>query len=174
MKKDLYPDICNKQIFSKIYEKHSRDVHDFIYYKYGGKFNPGDKMQDAFIKLWENCKKVTHEKARGFLFIVANNLTLNEIKHQKVVLKHQQIKPKEYTNENPEFLFEHEEFLKKYQRALSNLTEEQRVAFTLNKIEGKKHIEIAEMLGVTKKVVEYRIYSAFDSLKKELKELKLK
>ena len=49
-----------------------------------------------------------------------------------------------------------------------SLTEEQRVAFTLSKIEGKKQAEIAEILGVTKKVVEYRIYSAFAILKKEL------
>lgn len=174
MKKRLLADICNKQIFSKIYEKHSKDLQDFLYYKFGDNLNPADNMQDAFIKLWENCKKVTPESARAYLFTVANNLTLNTIKHQKVVLKYQKVKPKDYTNESPEFLLEHEEFRKKYQKALGNLSEEQRIAFTMSKIEGKKHVEIAEMLGVTKKVVEYRIYSAFDSLKKELKEIKLK
>ena len=131
-------------------------------------------MQDAFIKLWENCKKVTSSTARSYLFTVANNLTLNEIKHQKVVLKYKEVKPRTFTNENPEYLYELEEFSKKYQNALSKLTEDQRVAFTLSKIEGKKHAEIAEFLGVTKKVVEYRIYSAFDVLKEELKGIKLK
>jgi len=36
------------------------------------------------------------------------------------------------------------------------------------------HQEIADMLGVTKKVVEYRIYSAFDRLRSELEEFKIK
>ena len=62
---------------------------------------------------------------------------------------------------------EENEFLKAYKKVLSKLSEEQRVAFLLNKVEGKKHGEIAEYLGVTKKVVEYRIYSAFAILKKE-------
>ena len=91
-----------------------------------------------------------------------------------MVLKYQKIAPKHYTNETPEFLMRQEEFLQQYQTALNNLSEDQRIAFTLSKIEGKKHKEIAALLGVTQKVVEYRIYSAFDSLKSELKNFKLK
>ena len=64
--------------------------------------------------------------------------------------------------------------LEKYKNVLASLKEEQRVAFLLNKVEGKKHSEIAEMLGVTQKVVEYRIYTAFNILKKELENFKIK
>lgn len=174
MLKNLHKDVCDKVVYSKLYEKYSKDLHNFLYYKYGESLNPNDKTQEAFIKLWENCKKVTSEKAKSFLFTVANNLVLNEIKHQKVVHRYQKIKPKEYTNETPEYLLEQEEYLSQYQKALSNLKEDHRVAFTLSKIEGKKHAEIAELLGVTKKVVEYRIYSAFDQLKKELVNFKIK
>ena len=99
---------------------------------------------------------------------------LNDIKHQKVILKYQSARPKEHTNESPEFLLEKEEYFKKYQEVLSKLTEEQRTAFLLNKVEGKRHAEIAEKLGVTKKVVEYRIYSAFNILKNELENFKIK
>jgi RNA polymerase sigma factor (sigma-70 family) len=174
LKRELHSDICEKKIFSRVYEKYSKDVHNFLYYKFGERFNPNDKMQDAFIKLWENCKKVPLSSARSFLFKVANNMMLNEIKHQKVVLRHRQIKSKDYTNETPEFLMEKDEFLQRYQKAMSELNEDQRVAFTLCKIEGKKHGEIAEMLGVTKKVVEYRIYSAFNLLKSQLEGFKIK
>lgn len=164
--------VCDEEVFSTIYNEYSKDLHDYLYYKYGDQFNPNDKVQDAFIKLWDNCKEVTLNKAKGFLFMVAKNMILNDIKHQKIVLKHQQIKPKDYTNETPEFLLEKEQFLQKYQRALSKLTEEQRVVFLLNKVEGKKHVEIAEMLNITKKVVEYRIYTAFAKIKSEIKEFK--
>lgn len=174
MKRDLYNDICQETVFSGIYERLSQDLHDFLYYKYGEALNPGDKAQEAFIKLWENCKKVSVGKAKSFLFTVANNLMLNEIKHQKVVLKYQKLKPKNYTNESPEFLIQEEEYFEKYQEVLSRLSEEQRTAFLLNKVEGKKHEEIAQMLGVTRKVVEYRIYSAFNTLKKELEGFRIK
>lgn len=174
MNKDLHEDICDQRVFSGVYEKYARELHDYLYYKYGTNLDPNDKAQEAFVKLWENCKKIKLSSARAFLYKVANNMMLNEIKHQKVVLKYQQGKPKSYTSENPEFLMEKEEYLQKYQAVLATLTEEQRVAFLLNKVEGKKHEEIATMLGVTRKVIEYRIYSAFNALKEGLEGFKIK
>ncbi|MFK7781674.1 RNA polymerase sigma factor [Psychroserpens sp.] len=174
MQKDLQDNICETKVFEHVYNTYSRDLHNFLYYKYGEQLNPSDKTQDAFIKLWDNCKKVTLSKAKSFLFTIANNMVLNDIKHQKVVLQHQKTKPKSYSNETPEFIMEHEQYLERYKKVLSSLSEEQRVAFLLNKVEGKKHSEIAEYLGVTKKVVEYRIYSAFNILKKELEHFKIK
>ncbi|MEO1031141.1 MAG: RNA polymerase sigma factor [Bacteroidota bacterium] len=174
MPKNLTENICEEVVFERIYNKYSNDVHDFLYYKYGAQFNPRDKAQEAFIKLWDNCKQIPFTKAKSFLFTVANNMMLNEIKHQKVVLNHQKTKAKHYTNETPEFILEQDQYLEKYNKVLSGLKEEQRVAFLLNKVEGKKHSEIADMLGVTQKVVEYRVYSAFNILKKELENFKIK
>ena len=174
MPRDLNENICEDKVFEHVYDTYSKDVHDFLYYKYGAGFNPKDKTQDAFVKLWDNCKKVTLGKAKSFLFTVANNMVLNDIKHQNVVLRHQKITPKSHTNETPEFIMEQEQFLERYKAVLETLTEEQRVAFLLNKVEGKKHAEIAAFLGVTKKVVEYRIYSAFNVLKTELEGFKIK
>ncbi|MEP2937379.1 MAG: sigma-70 family RNA polymerase sigma factor [Gilvibacter sp.] len=174
MTHQLHKNVCETSVFERVYNTYKKDVHDFIYYKYGSQCEPNDKMQEAFIKLWENCAKVTPEKAKSFLFTVANNMALNDIKHQKVVLKHRLEQPKSYSNESPEFLLEKDEYFTAYQKVLASLSQEQRVAFTLSKIEGKKHQEIADMLGVTKKVVEYRIYSAFAVLKKELENFKIK
>ena len=174
MPKDLHSHICDKTLFSNFFKKHAKDLHDFLYYKFGEALNPSDKVQDAFIKLWENCKKVTPAKAKSFLYTVANNLMLNEIKHQKVVLKYQKEKTSQENNESPEFLLQKDEYFKKYQEVLARLSEEQRSAFLLNKVEGKKHVEIAELLGITKKKVEYRIYSAFKVLKTELEDFNIK
>lgn len=168
MPKKLYENVCDEQMFSMIYRKYSKDIYNFLYYKYGETLEPNDKMQDVFIKLLSNCKEVTPDKAKGFLFTVAKNLMLNAIKHQKVVLKHREIKPKDYTNESPEFILEQQQFLERYQNALSRLTEDQRTAFLLNKVEGKKHAEIAALLGITRKAAENRIYAAYKKLKNEL------
>lgn len=172
MPKKIEENVCEERMFSLIYKKYSQEVYNFLYYRYGESLNPHDKMQDAFVKLLAKCKDVTPDKAKGFLFSVAKNMMLNEIKHQKVVLRHQEIKPKEYTNESPEFVLEQEQFLQQYKQALSRLSEDQRVAFLLNKVEGKKHAEIAEMLGVTQKAVENRIYAAYRKLKSELEGFK--
>ncbi len=172
--KELNEDICNAKVFEHVYNTYAKDLHNFLYYKYGAQYNPKDKTQEAFIKLWDNCKTVSLSKAKSYLFTVANNMTLNDVKHQNIVLKHQKTAHKSHTNETPEFILEQEQFLERYKKVLSSLTEEQRVAFLLNKVEYKTHGEIAEYLGVTKKVVEYRIYSAFKILKQELEGFKIK
>ncbi len=174
LEKPLYTNICQEALFEKVYNQHARNLQDFLYYKYGNNLNPADKMQEAFVRLWENCSKVTFEKAKSYLFTVANNMMLNEVKHQKVVLAHKKLPTDDRTNENPEYLLQQQEYYKKYQDCLAKMSEEQRTAFLLSKVEGKKHSEIAEMLGVTKKVVEYRIYSAFALLKKDLENFRVK
>jgi len=168
MSKQLHENICNETLFSKLFTKYSKDLHNFLYYKFGDHFNPKDKVQEAFIKLWENCGKVSPDKAKSYLYTVANNLMLNEAAHHKVVLKYQQHKPKEHTNESPEFLMQENEYMQKLQTAISNLTEAERVAFLLNRVDGKKHKEIAELLGIGTKAVEKRIYGALKKLRKEI------
>lgn len=172
MSKSLHKNICDKIRFSKLYEKYAQSLSNILYYKYGELLNPSDKVQDAFIKLWENCAKILPEAAKSYLYTVANNMMLNEVKHQKIIFKHNAIKPKDYTNETPEFILRKKEFLKRYENALSNLKEEERVAFLLSKVDRKTHKEIAELLGVTKKVAEHRIYAALNKLKDQLEELK--
>ncbi len=171
MVKKQHDTICEEQLFSSIFKKHSKDLHNFLYYKYGNLLNPKDKVQEAFIKLWQNCAKVAPEKAKSFVFTTANNLMLNEVAHQKVVLKHQHSKPKHYTNESPEFLMQESQYNDKLQRALSNLTEAQRLAFMMNRVEGKRFKDIAELLGISVKAVEKRIYGALKKLRKDIKEL---
>ena len=56
----------------------------------------------------------------------------------------------------------------KLQNAISNLTEAERVAFLLNRVEGKRHKEIAALLDIGTKAVEKRIYSALKKLRKEI------
>ena len=152
--------ICEEKLFNELFKLHSKDLYRFLYYKYGSENNPGDLVQEAFIKLWDNCHKVLPEKARSFLFTVANNQMLNELAKKKTVMKYKQDKPKEHTIESPEFIMQENEYMARLQQAIQDLTEEQRVAFLLNRIEGKKHKEIAEMLGISQKTVEKRIYTA--------------
>lgn len=170
MAKSLHKNICDKFRFSKLYDSYAQNLSNILYYKYGDLLNPSDKVQDAFIKLWENCAKVAPEAAKSYVYTVANNMMLNEVKHQKVVMKHNEVKPKDYTNESPEFVLRKKEFLKRYETVLSNLKEEERTAFLLSKVDGKTHREIAEVLGITKKVAEHRIYAAFNALKEQLEE----
>ena len=171
MAEPLQDNVCAQHIFDSVYKKYSKDLHDFLYYKFGERLNPKDKVQDAFIKLWENCAKVPSNKAKSFLFTTANNLMLNEAAHQKVVLKHQKLPHKTETKETPQYKLEEKEYQQKIEYSLSKLTEAQRVAFMMNRVEGKRFKEIAALLDISTKAVEKRIYGALKVLREDIKGL---
>jgi RNA polymerase sigma-70 factor (ECF subfamily) len=172
MAKNLHETVCEEPVYQKIFKNHSDDLYKFLYYKFGSSLNPSDVVQEAFIKLWDNCKDVAPNKAKAFLFTVGKRMMLNELKHQKIVHEYALVKPNDINMEDPEFLLEESEYLQKYQNALSKLPEGQREAFLLNRIEGKRHKEIAEMLGISRKAVEKRIYTALNTLKEEIEGLR--
>ena len=160
--------ICQDELFNEVFETHSKDLFNFLYYKYGADNNPHDIVQEAFIKLWNNCHKVVFAKARAFLFTVANNQMLSDLAKKKTALNYAEIKPKSYSHETPEFILQEKEYEAKLETAIAELSEEQRVAFLLNRIEGKKHQEIADMLGISRKAVEKRIYTALAKLREKV------
>lgn len=98
------------------------------------------------------------------MYTVANNLYLNVIKAEKVRLKYAD-KTLETSYESPEFLLEEQEFKEKLDRAINSLPENQRTTFLLNRIDGKKYAEIAEMEGVSVKAIEKRMHLALKSLR---------
>jgi len=173
MKKSEKIGICNEIIFSSFFKTNVKTLRNYLYFKFGNEEQANDVAQETFIKLWENCVNVPEEKAKSYIYTVANNATLNQIAHQKVVLNYaKSIVNADETNLSPEFLIEEEEFKIKLEKAISNLTEGQRTAFLLNRIEGKKYKEIAEILNISLKAVEKRIHGALISLRMEIEQLK--
>lgn len=160
--------ICDEIQFKKVFDQHAKDLYNFLYYRYGADNHPEDLMQEAFVKLWNNCDKVSGDKAKAFLFTVANNQMLNDLARKKTVLAYQKEDQVSHTQESPEFVLEEKEYMNQLQAALEALTEDQRVPFLLNRIEGKKHKEIAEMLGISQKAVEKRIYKAVEILQEKI------
>lgn len=165
--------ICEENVFSNFFKSNVKLIRNYLYYKYGNEEQANDMTQDAFIKLWEKCSEVPIEKAKSFLYTVANNNTLNQIAHKKVVLNYAKNNiNSDKTTINPEFILEEEQFKTKLEKAISNLTETQRVAFLLHRIEGKKYLEIATIIGISVKAVEKRIHGALVSLRSEIEQIK--
>lgn len=166
--KEEQKSICKTENFKKIFAEHSRVLRNYIYYKCGDSSLAEDIVQEAFIKLWENCKKVHYENSLFFLKRTSKNVFLNIVKHQKVVLKHKQLTKDKTNYENPEFIMEEKEFGIKLDNAIANLPEKEREVFLLNRIDKKKYAEIAVFLNISIKTVEKRMHNALKMMKKEI------
>ena len=79
--------VCEEEVFSSLFKTNSKTVFNYIYYKFGNEEKAYDVVQEAFVKLWENCAKVSPEKAKSYVYTVANNLYLNVIKDKEWTIK---------------------------------------------------------------------------------------
>ena len=159
--------VCEEEVYSNLFRANSKTVFNYIYYKFGNEEKAYDAVQEAFVKLWENCAKVAPEKAKAYVYTIANNLYLNVIKAEKVRLKHAD-KVNNTNYESPEYLMEENEFREKLNKVLDALPENQRTTFLLNRIDGKKYAEIAEMEGVSVKAIEKRMHLALKTLREQI------
>lgn len=164
--KDQSESVCEDKIFESIFMEQAEGLRNFLYYKSGDMAQAEDLVQDAFSKLWENCAKVLREKAKSFLFTVANNLFLNKVEHQKVVLKFEKRAHSQKSNITPQFLLEEEEFRQRLTDAISALPEGQRIVYLMNRLDKKTYQEIAETLAISVKAVEKRMHKALKTLRK--------
>ncbi|MFC4720733.1 RNA polymerase sigma factor [Geojedonia litorea] len=164
--------LCNDSYFNDFYVTHLQSASNFAFYKCGNSDAALDLVQEAFAKIWENCSKIDVTKAKTYLFTTVNNLFLNTVKHQKVVLKYAKAAPyKDKDNQSPEYIMEEEEFKQKLQNAIADLSEDQREVFLMNRIDGKKYREIAEILDISQKTVEKRMSGALQILRRQIKNL---
>ena len=160
--------VCNQKVFENLFNRYAKDLRRFLFFKTRDMDLAEDILQDSFVKLWDNCDKVSYEKTKSFLFTVAKNMFLNHVKHKKVVNEHQNRSLKPSNNETPEYLLIEKEFLIKIEDAISSLPEKQKEVFLLSRMEKKKYKEIAEILGVSVKAVEKRMHLALIKMKEKI------
>ncbi len=148
--------ICKDDIYKSLFFEYYESLRSFIYSKSGSYGIAEDIAQEAFLKLWIKCALIIFSKAKSFLYTVANNLFLNNVKHQKVVLDYSN-SYLENKSESPEFVLEEKEFKIKLEDAINSMPEKSREVFMMSKIEGLKYKEIAERLNLSVKAIEKRM-----------------
>ena len=169
MKNSSETDICKESVFATFFQSHVKALRNFLYYKFGQEEIADDMTQEAFIKLWENCREIPLEKAKSFIYTVARNKSLNDLAHQKVVLEYQKKNTGEVkTHHSPEFEMEENEFKDKLVKALDKLPENLRTTFLMHRIDGMKYQEIADALELSVKAVEKRMSQALQLLRQEI------
>jgi len=161
--------ICQEETFRRLYLKYAKDIRQFLFFKTQNIERAEDMMQDAFIKLWDNCSNVSFDKVKSYLFTTANHLFINQFRHDKVVRAYEnQSTTLDKEVENPEFIAIEKEFLEKINNTIAALPEKQREVFVMNRIEKKKYKEIAELLDISVKAVEKRMHQALVVMRKEI------
>lgn len=143
---------------------------------YASRIVSADKAEEAVLEtmlwLWENrTSLVVRVSLKSLLFVSVRNRALSMAGrtmirsriYQTIALRCDEMldDPDFYLNNELERLFE---------QALAKLPDEFRLAFMMNRSEGKSHKEIAAELHVSPQTVNYRICQALRILRKELRD----
>ncbi len=156
--------------FKMIYNTHFDNLRRYLYYRSGDQNLSQDIAQNVFMKIWNKKIDTSTGNIKSLLFKIGSDEFINHYRRLKVerdYLDSQDFKlVHEDDNEND--LFKKK---KRFEKALQSLTEKQRVALLMNKMEGLTYKEIAESLNLSQKAIEKRIGQALSNLKKNLNNL---
>ena len=129
-------------------------------------------VQDVMLWLWENRKTQTFETSLSqYLFKTVYHRAIN------LIVRHQsQLRADTLFYENMQEMlqdtdfYQFEELQKKIKEAVDALPPAYREAFVMHRFENKSYKEMAELLQVSPKTVDYRIQQALRQLRITLKD----
>lgn len=140
-----------------------------------------EAAQDVFIEVYKSVGKFRGDaKLSTWMYRIATTKSLERIRKQKTQKRFTFFQSltggdKDYettrhaTFEHPGVILEHKEQAQTLFSTIKTLPENQRIAFTLHKVEGLPYQEIAEVLGTSVSSVESLMFRARKSLQQKLK-----
>lgn len=165
----------NSAAFKQLFHEYQAGIFNFIFYKICDQQAAEDILQDVFSALWENRHSLIPEKSlKAYLYTLAKNLSLNYLRHQRVVMKYEQMQPtapRETTEPAPDATYEKQEIHEKLLQNTQQLPEMQRIVFMMSRIDGLSNREIAERLEISIKTVETHIGRAVKKIVELMKEM---
>ncbi len=155
-------------------EEYNRAVNDLSHRLFGFVFkltkdeeDANDLVQDAFMKLWNNRKKVEFNKAKSWLFTTAHNAFINFIKKAGRQSRMEEGMDISVESKNR---FELKEII---DMAMEKLPEQQKTILLLRDLEGYNYKEIGDMLNLNESQVKVYLFRARKKIKDQIKDLSI-
>lgn len=167
-KKEGQKEKLTLQEYEEAFDLYYTSIRNFLYFKTSQAELAEDVAQDAFVKLWETRDRIDKSSIKAYLYTIANNLAINQLKRDQLKYKFLNLQVERRENQTPEYLMEMQEFDQKLQDSLAKIPEGAREVFLMNRIEGMKYREIAERLGLSMKAIEKRMSRALAILREEI------
>ena len=133
-----------------------------------------DLVQDAFVKAYFNLKSFRgNSSLYTWLYRILYNLCISSLRRKKIISflrLDSQDESIDFTSQapDPEEVYERKEILLAVKNAVKKLPVKQRMVFTMKQFEGLRHVEIAEIMGITEGAVKSSYFHAVKKLREML------
>ncbi|MFT4664018.1 MAG: RNA polymerase sigma-70 factor (ECF subfamily) [Polaribacter sp.] len=148
------------------------------YYKYllvtvvnvtGDRTLAKDAAQEVFFELWKKRSSLTISSAfKAYIRRAVLNRSFNVMKTQSRFTDEESIPERQDLADSPLSMLENNDLQRILNQSIEKLPERCRMVFTLCRIEGMSHKEIAEQMGTSTKTVEHQMTKALKILKDTL------
>ena len=137
----------------------------------GSHATAADLAQETFVRVYKHRHRFrSSQKFSTWLFAIATNLARNHARWQRrhpvTLMEPGDLRELELESEavSPDARLERDERARAVRSAIQSLPAEQKETLILSTYEGLSHADIAEVMEVTTKVVEMRLYRARKAL----------
>lgn len=165
--------VKDENAFGVLINRHQKHIYKVCIGFLHDKEEAEDVTQEVFLEVFKSIHYFKQTSSLStWLYRIAVNKCLNNLKRQKVkrlYLNFQElIGVKNSTTSNSHEMLEQKEQKTELTKAIDNLPENQRIAFTLAKYDELSYEEIAAIMGVSVSSVESLMFRAKTNLKKKL------
>jgi len=160
-----------KSLFDELYDR----LVYFAYQIIRDQEQAEDIVQEAFVKLWGNKNTLTNseQSLKSYLYNTVKNLSLNVIRHSKVVDRYVQLNLREDEPIDAPIVeaIMSAEVLSQIHKAVAELPQQYKTISLLSFFEGKKNQEIADELGISVNTIKKQKQKAIQMLRLKLTSL---
>ncbi len=170
--------IDNQSLFEKLYHEFQKLVYNVALNYLQNTEDAEEVTQDVFVKVYNSLGNFNQKSSyKTWIYRITINQCLDFLKQKNsqkrfFIFGKKSQNEQEYLNtstfEHPGILMEQQEDAKILFEIINTLTENQRTAFLLSKLDGVSNTEIAEIMQLSISSVESLIFRAKNNLKEKL------
>lgn len=168
----------DRRAFSVLFDRYHGSVARFALRFVGDRARAEELTQDIFVKLYRHARSYRPSaKFKTFLFRVASNHCLNEVRRGEYRVEHTPAEDEGGLEvaggegERPDQALAGRELERAVGEALKTMSERERAAFTMCRFEGMAYRDIAEALEASEAAVKSLIHRATLAVARKVEEL---
>jgi RNA polymerase sigma-70 factor (ECF subfamily) len=154
-----------------LFDRHKRRLFAFLFHLVGDRDTAEDLVGETFLRVYR--ARTRYRAGNGFtpwLYAIARNLALGELRHRGVVSRAYQRLSREVAGEDEGWETGREDARDQVRAALARLPEEQRSALLLKEYHQLDYREIGQVLGCSEAAARARTYRGRVALREALRE----
>lgn len=165
----------DKEAFAEFFDRYWSKAFQIAYQKLNNRQATEEIVQELFIALWNKRNSLSIHNFSSYLYTCIKNKCLNYIESKIIERRHwdyyKQFIPR--SDHSTDKMVSYDALLEAINTGMEGLPKKTKRVFQLNRLEGRSISEIAHVLNLSEKAIEYHLTRSLKHLRIHLKDFTL-